>query len=373
MIFTFLVIVFGFLLNYNSVLAISSPTLSSPTNNSIISSDPTLKWQAVPESTQYRIIVDDQPNITSPYIKNYYTTNPYYSPKLNPGIYYWKVEAKDSSGVWSSWSEIWSFTLQTSLATPTPSPSSTPSPSPSASTPDTSSPTSSFTILSIPSQIDSNQPFTVLVNLSLPSSPNTNFYLKGAFKKAGGSNYFGLTKVSGNWIKNSSTYSNQYPITTDSSGNWSGNLEVQPDSEDSGYTGTEDYIFKVGKYTSSGSGPSWSNESTIKIIATSSQGASPTEDSATTSVSPSPTSSSSQTKTSNLALPKVKSKLDYQTASVAAATASSSPVSGVGIKGTKFPNLLPFLGAVLLTLGIGSLIFTFLTKSKRQGSASTKL
>lgn len=155
-------------------------------------------------------------------------------------------------------------------STSTSSPSSSPSPSPSPTTPSTSSTssssTSSFTISNVPSQIDSTETFSVSVNLSLPNSPTTTFYLKGAFKKADSSNYFGLIKVSGSWIKNNKTYSDQYKLTTDSSGSWTGNLEIQPDILDSGYEGSGDYIFKVGKYTESGS-LTWSNEVTIKINA----------------------------------------------------------------------------------------------------------
>lgn len=137
--------------------------------------------------------------------------------------------------------------------------SSSPSPSPSSST------TSSFTLSNIPSEINSDQTFKSNVNLSLSNYPSTKFYLKGAFKKSDSSNYFGLTKVGSSWIQNGNNYSNQYQITTDSSGNWSGTLELQPDILDSGYDGSGDYIFKVGRYTDSGSGPTWSNEVNIKI------------------------------------------------------------------------------------------------------------
>jgi len=140
---------------------------------------------------------------------------------------------------------------------------STPSPSPSPST----APTSTFTISNIPLSIDSTQTFTVSVNVELSSYPNTKFYLKGAFAKSGSINYFGLTKVSDRWIKNNNTYLDQYSITTDSSGKWSGSLEIQPDVFDSGYEGTNDYIFKVGRYTGSGNGPTWSNDVNIKINA----------------------------------------------------------------------------------------------------------
>ena len=152
-------------------------------------------------------------------------------------------------------------TLSSSSKGLTNSGGTSPSPSPSPS------PTSSFTISSIPSEINSDQTFTINVNLILQNYPDSKFYLKGAFKKSDSSNYFGLTKVSSSWIQNGSSYANQFQLTTNSSGSFNGNLEIQPDILDSGYSGTGDYIFKVGRYSDSGSGPTWSNEVNIKIIA----------------------------------------------------------------------------------------------------------
>lgn len=153
-------------------------------------------------------------------------------------------------------------------STPTPSPSPTPTPSSTPSS--TASPTTSskpaitFTLSSVPSNINSDQEFEVSVSAS-NLDPNTIYYLKGAFQKGGSSNYFGKTQVSGNWIKNNQTYLSQYQITTDGSGGWNGKIKITPDEEDGGFTGSGSYIFKVGRYTKTGSGPSWSNESTVNI------------------------------------------------------------------------------------------------------------
>ncbi len=154
------------------------------------------------------------------------------------------------------------------ISIPTPTPTATPTPTPTSTSTSTTSttPSSSFTISNIPSQIDSTEEFRVTINLSLPKSPNTIFYLKGAFKKQDKTNYFGLTKVGNDWIKNNNKFEDQYKITTDGSGNWSGNLEIQPDILDSGYEGAGEYLFKVARYTGSGS-LTWSNEIIIKINA----------------------------------------------------------------------------------------------------------
>lgn len=337
--------------------ALSPPILSEPPNNSVIYSGLKLSWQAVIDSTEYKIMIDDESSITSPYAKTpYYTKNTYYSPKLNTGSYYWKVGAKDSSGIWF-WSDVWFFTLSTSI--PSPTPTATPTPSSTTSSSSTTS-TSSFAISNTPSQINSDQSFTTSVNLSLPNDPNTNFYLKGAFKKADSTNYFGLTKVSGNWIKNGSSYASQYLITTDSSGNWSGNLEVQPDSKDSGFTDTGDYIFKVGRYTSTGSGPTWSNESNIKITAVENAdqgGISPDSSSSTTAPSSSPKSEqSAKSKTTSSSQSKSYDRLMYHSSTVAAATTSASPPN-TAVKIQQPTNFIVWLGTGLILTGIGLLAY----------------
>lgn len=351
-----------------TVFAGDAPILLSPSNNSTVTSSK-LEWQ-VPSyplhtgGSYYMVQVDDQQDFINPEKNNIYLTNNYYTPKLNPGTWYWRVKAKDASGNWSNWSNTWSFILGNS--TPTAAPSPTPSPTLSPSTNSTHS--SSFIISNIPSQINSDQSFNATVNLSLPDYPNTNFYLKGAFKKSDGSNYFGLTKVGSGWVKNGSSYSDQYSITTDSSGNWSGNLEIQPDSNDSGFSGTGDYIFKVGRYTNSGSGPSWSNETSIKIIVVA-------IDSQETSVdtSDTPTKVSNQSTIANASsIPKsIKStpslttvkKMDYQITSVAGTTASAIPEK-ISVKSEKQINVLPLIGGGLIIIGITLLIYVYLRNRK---------
>lgn len=250
------------------VLAGDPPTLISPSNNSNISSIPTFSWQSIPNIVEYNILIDDEPTVTSPYAKNpYYPTNPNYTPQtLDPGTYYWKVKTKDSSGIWSSWSDIWSFTFTSTSSTS--SPTSSPSTSPPTPTP-TSTPqlASSFSVSNVSTQINSDQSFNASVNLTLPNNKNSVYYLSGAFKKTDSTRYFGLTKINSNWVKyESSNYLNQYKITTDDNGSWTGTLEVKPDISDTDYKGSGDYIFKVGRYTSTGSGPTWTNnETALKI------------------------------------------------------------------------------------------------------------
>lgn len=375
LILTFLSLSFG----VKAIFANDPPTLSNPSNNSTVTSS-TLNWQtpsySLYNSSPYRVQVDNDSGFGS-VNKDYYTSNTHYSPSLSKGTWYWRVKAKDTAGTWSNWSSIWSFILADSTSSPTPTPTatSTPTPTPSLSPTSTpsNSPTSSFTISNVPSQINSDQSFNVSANLSLPNNPNTLFYLKGAFKKSDGSNYFGLTKVSGNWPKNGSTYSNQFPITTDPSGNWSGNLEVKPDKEDSGFTGTSDYIFKVGRYTSSGSGPTWSNEVTINIVSTNvntDQGSPDQTINTTSSSSTSPDSAKSQTiptsQTTSNSRVTSKPKINYQVATIAGISSSSTqaatPSSKVEVKNQKQINPFLLVGIGLVFAGAGSLGYIYLKR-----------
>lgn len=254
------------------------------------------------------------------------------------------------------------------LTTPTPSP--TPSATQS-STPNTSA-ISSFAVSNIPSQINVDQSFKVFASLSLPNNPDSFYYLKGAFKKTAGSNYFGKTLTGSSWVKNSSTFSDQYKITTDSSGNWSGNLEVQPDSDDSGFAGTGDYIFKVARYSSSGSGPTWSNEAAIKIISTesNSQGSAITE-STSTSIDSLTTDQQSPSpvirKSASIVRINIPKQLAYQIASIAAASSESVVASTTPqsiIKQEKRINFPIIVGTFLLLSGLSSLFYIYLQRKK---------
>lgn len=268
--------------------AANPPALLSPQNISTTTQS-TLSWQlpnySLYPTNPFRIQIDDDQNFVS-LEKDYYTKNTTYSPTLSIGTWYWKVKAKNSEGVWSDWSTPWSFTLTDETpppsSSPSPSPSSTtsPTPSPSASPPPSPSPTPTptptpsgspspqpiitFEVTSLPSKVTSSESFTIKVSLK-NLTVNSKYYLKGAFLIDGGSNYFGKTKVGGEWVKNNQTFSSQLPITTDPLGYWNGEITLMPDSEDSGFTGSGPYIFKVARYNSSGSGPTWSNPINIEV------------------------------------------------------------------------------------------------------------
>lgn len=252
--------------------------------------------------------------------------------------------------------------ISSPVSPPTPTPTS-PTPTP---TPSSGSITSSFTVSNAPSQITSDQSFNVSVNLSLPNNPGEKFYLKGAFRHPDKpSNYFGLTKVESSWIKNNTTATSQLPITTDQAGNWTGNIAVQPDGSDSGFTGTGDYIFKVGRYTNSGSGPTWSNEANIKIISTEieEQGGTSTPDSPSSTTNPS--SSPQSVSKKSVSLSQASKKINYNVASIAGVTVIATPSAtpaAITVKTQKQTNPIVWIGLVLVFAGASSLGYIYWKK-----------
>lgn len=354
-------------LNPSSSLANSPPQLVSPQNGSSVTSNK-LEWQTpsynLYPTSPYRVQVDEGTSFSDPF-RDYYTKNTYYSPTLSPGTWYWRVKAKDDQGIWSDWSEVWSFnysSTQTPAPTPldpTPSPFETNSPSPTSS----DSPANEFLVSEVPENINSDQNFTVRVDLLLSKYSDSNFYLKGAFIKEGESNYFGLTKVGSIWIKNSTTFSSQKLITTDSGGKWAGELGVMVDEEDSGFKENGAYIFKVARYTSSGSGPTWSNQSSINI-----KNVAKTLDEETETSSPTSKPLSSQTPSTKKSentqeSSKVSSNKNLANASLIAGVATYSATTlatpqTIAVKGQASPNwLLIIAGLITLIIGAGSFVF----------------
>lgn len=261
-----IVVLFVFFTAEN-VIAANAPNLVSPPNNSNTDKSPKLSWQyngECPSSGScFRIEIDNSSDFSSP-DKSSYTNSLSYSPQgLAEAEYYWRVKARDQSNKWSEWSSIFKFNNGSSN-TSSPPPSAE-NKSPAASTNQSGQKAQSeFRISDLPQEINSDQEFEAAVRVVSPSNSDQNFYLKGAFKKSDSSNYFGET-FSGEWVKNGTTYSKQFKITTNAEGKWEGKIKIKPDQEDSGFDGTGEYIFKIARYSDSGSGPVWSNEISIKI------------------------------------------------------------------------------------------------------------
>lgn len=348
-----LILLLSLILPAGVVYAGEAPLLVSPENNSTTTTS-RIEWTQptypLYSSNPYKVQVDNNSDFSSPE-KDEYKTNTSYTPVLGEGNWYWRVRAKDSSGVWSNWSNSWSFNL---VATPTPiptsiqsGPTSSPTPTPAATSTATSG--STFQVSQIPSKINSDQSFSVSISIS-GLAASTKYYLKGAFFKSGSTNYFGKTKVGGEWIKNSSTYTSQYSYTTDSSGSFNQSLEIMPDDSDSGFSDSGNYLFKVGRYNSTGSGPTWSNEVEIAInkVSTSTNAA------AITSSSPEPISPANQ-KITTVATSNKENDIKYQIPEIKGVATDEARVESENNPNIKSANQINwfFIVGGILVLGTG--------------------
>lgn len=245
-----------------SVFASDPPHLITPPDNASEDKTPKLTWEYKSECTEagscFRVEIDNNSDFSSPE-KETYAKSPSYSPRdLSDGTWYWRVRAKDKSDKWTEWSHPFKFNIGS-----TPSPTSSPV-AQSIKEPESSKSSYIFEVKDGPGEINSDQEFEATVILKI-DKPNTKFYMKGAFRKGDNLNYFGETYSGSEWTKNGSSYSGQLKIETDSEGKWEGKIKVRPDTEDSGFSGTDSYNLKIGRYTDSGNGPVWSNEISLKI------------------------------------------------------------------------------------------------------------
>lgn len=247
----------------NFVLAAEPPILISPIDNETVSINPKFVWDfkgiCIEAGSCFRVEIDNNSDFTS-VEKQIYTKNYSYSPKgLSEGIYYWRIRAKDNNNKWSDWSKVSKANLSLNQEDTEDPAASDESIADGAETEDV------FEIKNIASEINSDQEIEVSVYLRLPDKIDTAFYIKGAFKKPDSINYFGETYSGNSWGRNNSSYSAQYKIETNSQGIWEGKIKARPDPKDSGFKGSGDYNFRVGRYTSNGNGPVWSNDLSLKI------------------------------------------------------------------------------------------------------------
>jgi hypothetical protein len=84
---------------------------------------PTFKWTAVIDASlplTYDILVDNDPSFTSPEITVSGLVDNNYAPMIGlmDENYFWKVQALDNAGNYSSWSTTWTFIIDTTPPTP---------------------------------------------------------------------------------------------------------------------------------------------------------------------------------------------------------------------------------------------------------------
>jgi hypothetical protein len=92
-----------------------TPILIYPSNGAVgISLTPTFSWNASYDAISYNLKLATDPCFTSIIFEdtNITTTSKQVGSLSYSTIYYWKVNAKNSEGVKSNWSDIWSFTTK---------------------------------------------------------------------------------------------------------------------------------------------------------------------------------------------------------------------------------------------------------------------
>jgi hypothetical protein len=89
----------------------STPTVSSPANNSTSNHTPTFKWLKVPTAVSYEFQYDDSQDMLSPLYTLTLRSTFRRPPAMKAGTYYWHVRAKDAVGNWSVWSTPFKITI----------------------------------------------------------------------------------------------------------------------------------------------------------------------------------------------------------------------------------------------------------------------
>lgn len=126
----------------------------------------------------------------------------------------------------------------------------------------------SISISNLPTEINHGQETEVDLFFSCSGCGDYS-YMRGVFYPSG-TNYFGFTQNNqGSWIGTENDRALYFSIAkTDLvEASWSGKLKVKANSDDTAFVGIGEYLFKVGRYTSSNdSSADWSNELSVKII-----------------------------------------------------------------------------------------------------------
>ena len=210
------------------------------------------------------------------------------------------------------------------------------------------------------SQITDTEELEVKVNLDLSTTTaGRTYFLRGAFFTEGTTSYFGYT-INNSGDQFNGPYSacqELYSVTVDENGDWSGSFKVKVDSESNSFKGTENYLFKVGRYTNSCNSITWVDNKPVPVTITkttpvTSTPTSSSQSSTSTSSkskSPSPSPKSSPTSTSSKKTTSVLGS--SQSAEITASSASGislsvSPTPSAEPKADKSSKKIKIAGAV---------------------------
>ncbi|KKR34164.1 MAG: hypothetical protein UU37_C0001G0024 [Candidatus Gottesmanbacteria bacterium GW2011_GWA2_41_12] len=123
---------------------------------------------------------------------------------------------------------------------------------------------SDFSFSDLPNQADDDDELKITASVS-GRNKNTIYYIRAAFAynyPTPSPAYLGYTRNNeGVWYNGKPTidHTKYFKIVTNDEGNWSGEIFVKVDKEDSDFKGSGDYLFKLGKYTETGNSPDWSD------------------------------------------------------------------------------------------------------------------
>jgi len=111
-------------LRYNGACPLpDAPTLVAPSNNSVLSSVPTLQWRAPAHAISYQVEVALDQNFPSVVWRTSTTSTSATPTGLTPNTYWWRVRGVNNEGT-GPWSSAWRFTILPDLQSLTINPSS---------------------------------------------------------------------------------------------------------------------------------------------------------------------------------------------------------------------------------------------------------
>ncbi|MEM3420824.1 MAG: STT3 domain-containing protein, partial [Candidatus Hadarchaeum sp.] len=89
-----------------------APELLAPENNATLTDNtPTFSWSSLSDAVNYRLVVDEDQDFSSPLFDNLTSNTTFTLPfDLSPGSYYWKVYAVDRASNENA-SPVWTFTI----------------------------------------------------------------------------------------------------------------------------------------------------------------------------------------------------------------------------------------------------------------------
>lgn len=104
--------------SFTLITAPDPPSLISPANGALTNDPtPTLDWSTVPDATNHYIEVDNDIDFSS-YMDARTTISEYVCPFLADDMYYWRVKACTEGSLYSSWSDVWHFQIDTMPPSP---------------------------------------------------------------------------------------------------------------------------------------------------------------------------------------------------------------------------------------------------------------